>query len=139
MENILDKKAVIVVASGLGRGLAANRAAVLATGLAFHVPEIRGEDLVTNDGVSLLGFTKMPIPILDGGTEASLAALADKGNKLHCITLVFLTRAQGMRSYEEYRESVGQTNYADLDIDAVAFYGDKQLITSMTGNLPMLR
>ncbi len=135
----MDNKAVIIIHGDLPRGLAANRAAVLATGLAMHVPEMRGEDLVTKDNVSLLGFTKVPIPILMSRPEESLLDLARKGQEAGCIFLVFLTRAQGMRSYDEYRESVRQTEYSALDVDAVALYGDRKLVTKLTGNLPALK
>ena len=46
-----ELKVVIVVSPFLGIGLAANRAAVLATGLAIHIPSLPGQNLVTKDGV----------------------------------------------------------------------------------------
>ena len=44
-----------------------------------------------------------------------------------------------MHSYEEYRESVLQTNYQDMDVDAIAIWGEKKMVTKVTGNLPALR
>lgn len=132
-------KIVIVVQSTLGIGLAANRAAVLATGLAAHVPNMIGQNLTTKDGVTLLGFTQIPIPILASRLDTSFFELAKKSEQLGCKVIVFLARAQGMRSYEEYTDSIAQTPYADLDIDAIAIYGDPKSVTKVTGNLPSLR
>jgi hypothetical protein len=137
MENNI--KAVIVVADSLGRGLAANRAAVLATGLAAHVPNMIGQNLMTKDGKELLSFTQVPIPALCSKPDTNFIELAKKSEELGCKVIVFLTRAQGMRSYEEYRLSVTQSNYSELDIDAIAIYGDPKSVTRATGNLPSLR
>ena len=139
MEEYEELKVIIVVSSNLGIGLAANRAAVLATGLAMHIPSLPGQNLVTKDGVELLGFTQIPIPILTVKPEVSLLELCKRSEELGCKIIVFLTRAQGMRSYEEYRNSVAETNYNDLDIDAIAIYGDKKSVTKITGSLPSLR
>ena len=132
-------KAVIVLSPRLTIGPAANRAAVLSTGLVAHAPEIIGQNPSTKDKISLLGFTKVPIPILTSRPDQSLVELADEGKKKNLITIVFLSRAQGMRSYDEYLKSVSETNYAELDVDAVAFYGTKKAVNSLTGNLPALR
>ena len=48
-------KIIIVIDSSLGIGLSANRAAVLATGLAAHVPNMIGDNLMTLDGKTLQG------------------------------------------------------------------------------------
>lgn len=132
-------KIVIVVASTLGIGLAANRAAVLATGLAAHVPHMIGSDSVTKDGKKLLSFTQIPIPILVARPDVSLVSLAEKSESVGCTTIVFLSRAQGMRSYQEYIKSIKQTNYADLDIDGIAISGETKTVTKLTGSLPSLR
>ncbi|MBI3385121.1 DUF2000 family protein [Candidatus Gottesmanbacteria bacterium] len=44
MSDVDNVKVVIVVSSSLGIGLAANRAAVLATGLAAHVTNMIGQN-----------------------------------------------------------------------------------------------
>ncbi len=137
--DIPDKKIVIVISAELEKGPAANRAAVLATGLAAHVPNMIGENLTTKDGKTLLGITQIPIPILKTKPDTSLSALANKSQELGCMVIVFLSRAQGMLSYEEYKQSIAQTNYQDLDIDAIAIYGDNIAVTKITGNLPALR
>ena len=119
--------------------MAANRAAVLATGLAAHVPNMIGENLTTKDGSVLLGFTQIPIPILSLKPELSFYELVKKSKELGCQSLVYLTRAQGLRSYEEYKDSIAQTNDLDLDIDGMAVWGDKKLVNKIVGSLPSLR
>lgn len=137
--DIQDKKIVIVISANLEKGQAANRAAVLATGLAAHVPHMIGVDVTTKDRKTLLGITQIPIPILTTKPDTSLSVIVNKSQELGCMVILFLSRVQGMTSYEEYIQSIGQTNYQDLDIDAIALYGDKKSITKITGNLPSLR
>jgi hypothetical protein len=134
-----SQKVVIVVSSSLGIGLAANRAAVIATGLAKHIPNMIGPDVTTKDGVSILGITQIPIPILAARADTSFIEIAKKADKLGCKIVVFLTRVQGMRSYNEYTKLVADTNYDDLDIDAIGIFGDPKAVTKLTGNLPSLR
>lgn len=137
--DIQDKKIVIVISENLEKGHATNRAAVLATGLTAHVPNMIGIDVTTKDGKTLLGITQIPIPILTTKPDTSLSDLVSKSQKLGCMIILFLSRVQGMTSYEEYKQSIAQTNYQDLDIDAIALYGDKISVTKITGNLPALR
>lgn len=137
--DIQNKKTVIIISASLEKGQATNRAAVLATGLAAHVPNMIGVDVTTKDGKTLLGITQMPIPILTTKPDTSLSNIANKSKELGCMVILFLSRVQGMTSYEEYIQSISQTNYQDLDIDAIGLYGDKKSITKITGNLPSLR
>lgn len=128
----------VVIDPSLDRGSVGNRCAVLATGLGYRHPEIIGPDLVTRDNVSLPGFTQVPISVLVGKGQ-SLRELAKRAHELGCTTLVFLSRAQGLRSYQAYRESVSETDAADLDVDAFAVFGPKKAVNSVVGALPCLR
>ena len=101
-----ENKIAMVVTPDLGKGQVANRTAVLATGLAAHHPEIIGANLVTADGLNLLGFTKVPIVVLVAKDSASIPNLFAKCREQECTTLIYLSRAQGMRSYAEYTRSV---------------------------------
>ncbi|HYX30774.1 MAG TPA: DUF2000 family protein, partial [Pyrinomonadaceae bacterium] len=89
----------LVLDPSLDRGAVGNRCAVLSTGLASRHPEIIGEDLITADHLSLPGFTKVPMAVLMT-KEQSLREIANRARERNCTTLVFLARAQGMRSYE---------------------------------------
>jgi len=134
----LTHRIAFVVEASLDRGAASNRCAVLGTGLANKHPEIIGPDLGTADYLQLPGFTKVPIAILTN-KDQPLRDLARRARESGCTTLVFLSRAQGMRSYDAYRESVAQTSSADLDVDALAIFGPKKSVNSVVGALPCLR
>ena len=127
-----------IVDQSLDRGAVGNRCAVLSTGFATRHPEIIGSDLLTADGVRLPGFTKVPMVVLVN-RDQPLRELAKRARALGCTTLVFLSRAQGMRSYEAYKNSVAQTDEANLDVDAVALFGPKKAVNSLVGALPCLR
>lgn len=134
----IQNKIAIVVDPNLERGQIANRCAVLATGLAARHPEIIGPDLRTEDGVELPGFTKVPIVVLSG-RETPLVQLAQRAREQGCTTLVFLARAQGLRSYEAYRDSVAGSTADKLDVDAFIAYGPHKALNKVTGSLPALR
>lgn len=134
-----DVKIVMVLAPHLEKGPLTNRAAVLATGLVGKFPAIVGKDVVSKDGQVIPGITQIPIPILAARPGQSLKELAAKGQGLGCSTLVFITKAQGLHSYNEYEQYVSQTAYVDIEIDAIALHGPKKLVDKVTGNLPMLR
>lgn len=134
----VSHRIALVIDKSLDRGAAGNRCAVLSTGLAARHPEIIGPDLTTADGVNLCGFTKVPMAVLVG-KDQPLRELAERARTLGCTTLVFLSRAQGMRSYEAYRDSVAQTPAVELDVDAFAIFGPKKTVNSVIGALPCLR
>ena len=137
--DIQDQKIVIVAAPSLGRGETANRAAVLATGLASCHPEIVGPALVTADGITWPGFTQIPIAVLMGRDGVTIPDIAMKAQQKGCTTLVYLSRAQSMQSYQAYADAVSGLLAHDLDIDAVILYGPKRRVNKITGNLPALR
>ena len=137
--DIPNSKTVIILDNKLDKGPSANRAAVIATGLAAHVPNMIGSDIITKDNKKILGFTQIPIPILVTRDDVPLLDLAQKSGEKGCITIIFLSRAQGMRSYREYIDTIKQTEYKDLDIDALGISGDTKQVTKLTGNLPSLK
>lgn len=136
---VIDKKIALVIAPSVGRGASDNRAAVLATGLAAHHPEIVGDGMTTADGQQLLGFTKLPIVVLAAKEGTELRDMAAKAREVGCTVLVFLTRAQGMRSYDAYRDSVAASNADELDVDAFIVFGPKKSVNSLVGSFPSLR
>ncbi len=137
-EMALTHRIALVMDPSLDRGAAGNRCAVLATGLVARHPEIIGSDLATSDGLQLFGFTKVPIAVLAGKGQP-LRELASRARESGCTTLVFLSRAQGMRSYDAYKQSIAQTPSSELDVDAVAVLGPKKTVNSLVGALPCLR
>ena len=134
-----DNRIAIVMDPTLKTGQMANRAAVLATGLAAHHPEIVGKDLQTADGRRLSGITKVPMAVLAAKNQADVAGLSVKAAQRDCTLLVYLTRAQGLRSYSEYEDAIAQERFDQLDVDAVLIYGPKKTVNKLTGNLPLIR
>ncbi len=138
-ELIGNKKLVIVVAPTLATGMMANRCAALSVGITGAHPEIIGYPTETADGIVLGAITRMPIPVLVAKDVKALPEMESKARLQGCTTLVYLSRAQGLRLYQAYLDSIKTTPYTDLDIDAIAIYGDKKMVSSLTGNLPILR
>jgi hypothetical protein len=134
-----DLKIAIVLAEHLEPGPAANRCAVLSTGLARARPEILGDDPITSDGQRLLGFTQVPISVLRAARVEELRDMERAARDLGCTTLVFLAVAQGLRSYQEYLGSIAATSSQELDVDAFLVCGPRKTVNRVTGRLPALR
>jgi hypothetical protein len=132
-------KIAIVMDGSMAPGMLANRAAVIATGLAARHGEIVGADIVTKDGVPLPGITKVPISVLQARNRNDIPALTDKARTLGCTVVVYLSRAQGLRSYEAYMAAIGGLTADRLDIDTLLVFGPRKSVNKITGNLPMLR
>lgn len=134
-----DNRIAIVLDPDLNTGQMANRAAVLATGLAAHHPEIVGPDLQTADGRRLLGITKVPMAVLTARQHGDIAELTQKADRLGCTLLVYLSRAQGLRSYAAYQNSITRDRYDQLDVDALIIFGPTKKVGKVTGNLALVR
>ncbi|MGF1726156.1 DUF2000 domain-containing protein [Photobacterium nomapromontoriensis] len=139
MIDIFEHKIVIVIKEGLDKGITANRAAVLMSGLSAKYPEIIGCDHNTADGKTINGFTQLPIIILTIPESKSYFELLDHTHQLDCYSSVFLERAQGVRSYSEYSASISDDHYMNLDIDSAIFFGTKKSINKITNKLPPMR
>ena len=129
----------IIIDPGLRAGQMANRSAVLATGLAARHPEIVGPDLQTADGRCLGGITKVPMAVLAAEDQAHVFRLTAKADQLGCSLMVYLSRAQGLRSYEAYQASVAKDRFDELDVDAVIIYGPLKAVRKVTGSLALIR
>ncbi|MEJ2639521.1 MAG: DUF2000 domain-containing protein [Desulfosarcinaceae bacterium] len=134
-----DNRIAIILSTELEAGQMANRAAVLATGLAARHPEIVGPPLATADGRTLGGITKVPMAVLAADDPAHVQRLTLKADQLGCTLMVYLARAQGLRSYEAYQRSIAQDRFDELDVDSVILYGPKKRVNKVTGNLALVR
>lgn len=134
-----DNRIAIILSPELKAGQMANRAAVLATGLAARHPEIVGPKLTTADGRELQGITKVPMAVLAAEDMAHVQRLTLKADQLGCTLMVYLSRAQGLRSYEAYERSIAQDRFDELDVDGVILYGPKKRVNKVTGNLALVR
>jgi hypothetical protein len=134
-----DNRIAIILSPELKAGQMANRAAVLATGLAARHPEIVGPKLTTADGRELQGITKVPMAVLAAEDMAHVGRLTVKADQLGCTLMVYLARAQGLRSYDAYRRSIERDRFDELDVDGVILYGPKKRVSKVTGNLALVR
>jgi hypothetical protein len=53
--------------------------------------------------------------------------------------MVYLSRAQGLRSYAQYTESIARDRFEELDVDGLILYGSKKRVNKVTGNLALIR
>lgn len=137
--TILKNKIAIIFDKGMEQGVTANRTAVLMSGLAAKFPGIIGEDHKTNDGITVNGFTQLPVSILNKPDSATYHELLEKIESLECTSFIFLKRAQGLRSYEEYSNSINSDLFTDLDIDTLLIYGSTKSVNKVTGNFQAMR
>ena len=117
----------------------ANRSAVLATGVGARHPEIVGPDLQTADGQCWGTFTNVPMAVLASEDQTHVFRLTAKADQLGCSLMVYLSRAQELRSYEAYQASVAKDRFDELDVDGVIIYGPLKAVRKVTGSLALIR
>ncbi|MEE3663750.1 DUF2000 domain-containing protein [Brenneria sp. g21c3] len=139
MSKILDNKIVIIIDDNMNKGVTANRAAVLMSGLAAKFPAIIGKNHMTRDNVEIEGFTQLPVIILSRPEDKSYANLVESIQKEGCYHTIFLKRAEGARSYVDYSDSISADNFEDLDIDGIAIFGKRKKVDKLTKNFSSLR
>lgn len=134
-------KCVIVIDRTLPNGLAANTAAVLSISLGAQLSDIVGSDVFDADGGRHPGLMHIPIPILcseEGGIRAiKEIAMEKEAMGLHHVAVTDI--AQRSKNYSSYVADMSQSNPARLKYLGVALYGDRALVTSITGDLPLYR
>ena len=137
--ELSDLKCVIVIDHTLSRGQAANRAAVLTSGIMNLHPEMIGRDIVTKDGHKVNAISRVPIPILMTGGDFSFFQTIKEAEQGGCQVVLYFGYAQGLRSYKAYEEYISDKELSSLDIDGILLYGPKKRVNRLTGRLPMLK
>jgi hypothetical protein len=135
-----ENKCVLVVNESLPLGVIANTAAVLSASLGKLRPEMIGVDLPDCDGYVHQGITTMAIPILKGNApllKKMRAQLKEFEPGLLVVGLIEATRTT--KSYEEYAAVLRNTPSAEVEYLGLALFGEKKVVTSLTGNLGLLR
>lgn len=139
--NAGNEKCVMILDGGLPAGVVANTAAVMGVTMGMKLPDVVGEDVSDGAGRRHAGIVQFPIPILKGSPEI-LAALREKLYKPEYagLTVVdFSELAQGCRTYGEFTQKMAACPPEDLRYMGLALCGDKKAVSSLTGNLPLLR
>ncbi len=136
-----EKKCVIIIDGDLSLGLITNTSAVLGMTIGKRIEGVIGLDIFDASGNCHTGITNTPIPILKG-TKKTIKEIRNKidGKKVGDILLVdFSYTAQKSKTYADYEDKLSATTAEDLEYLGIALYGDKKDISSLTGNLPLLR
>ena len=134
----MTTKIVIVLAAARPAPTAANTAALLALSIGARHPEIIGEDIPDADGNIHRGISGVPVPVLTT-PQRELAALAASAQDLGLDVVDFTSTAARARTYDGYTAAMAATPTTDLDYRGLAIIGDKKVVTSLTGALPLLR
>lgn len=135
-----DHKCVIVIDEHLPLGVIANTAAVIAASFGRLYPEMIGHDLVDHRGQAHEGITTLALPILKGSAERlkrMREQLREFEPELLVVDLIDATRTT--RSYEEYAAVLARGPDEAIRYQGLGLFGDRQLVTRLTGNLGLLR
>lgn len=135
------KKCVIVIDSELNTGLIANTSAVLALTVGRRLEEIVGDDTLDASGVSHIGITNIPIPILKASSEWLLQTRLKLTNLEYSDLLVvdFSDAAQTTKNYEDYRSKISNLETEKMKYLGIAIFGNHKKVSRLTGNLSLLR
>ena len=131
-------KCVFVLDAELPLGLIANTAAVLAMSLGQRHPELVGTDLPDGGGGLHTGITTTVIPVLKGSAE-TLHGLRQQAAGTGLLLIDVTDAAQRTKTYDDYARRLGTTAPGNLRYLGLCLYGPADAVTSMTGNLPLLR
>ncbi|HEU4403933.1 MAG TPA: DUF2000 domain-containing protein [Polyangiaceae bacterium] len=135
-----ETKCVLIVNESMPLGVVANTAAVLSASLGKLRPEMIGADLPDSEGHLHQGITTMAIPILKGNgplLKKMRAQLKEFEPGLLVVDLIDATRTT--KSYEEYAAVLRKTPPGEIEYLGLALFGEKKVVTSLTGNLGLLR
>jgi hypothetical protein len=134
-------KCVILIDHTLPLGLIANTAAVLAVSIGKRYKEIVGEDLLDGDQTLHRGITSIPLPVLKGEkdliweTRKKLLEMDQKD--LYFVD--FCSVAQTSKTYDEYKSRLENSSAERLDYLGIALCGPEKVVSSLTGNIALLR
>ena len=139
MKTTKDFKIVMVINDALPVGLIANTSAVLALSLGKEVTDFIGEDLSDKDGDIHRGITAQPVPILKANEE-KLRELKKQSSEYNNLFIVDVTDvAQKSKTYDDYEQKLQEKTIDELQFLGIAFAGPAKTVTSLTGNLSLLR
>jgi hypothetical protein len=134
-------KCVIVVDPTLPVGLLANASAVLAISIGNQIRDMVGEDVLDQDGSVHRGITQVTVPVLKGDAQR-IRGLRDRLVNLGNGDLFFVDfcdLAQQSRDYGHYATQMRKTPSDGLNYLGIAICGPDKVVTSLTGNLGLLR
>ncbi|MCU0495229.1 MAG: DUF2000 domain-containing protein [Chloroflexaceae bacterium] len=134
-----DSKTVIIVASALPPGIAANTIAYLALTLGQRMEQRLRPDVPDSSGTMHAGMAEVVLPILQ--------APGDRLKQLHTsarvvegmLVIGFSNAAQSSPTYAAYTSKLATTPLEELHFLGLALHGPKKAVNKLTGNLPLLK
>jgi len=134
-------KCVIVVDNTVGIGLLSNAVAVLSMTLGKLHPDLVGEDLPDASGRLHSGLIRITLPVL-AATPNQLVDIARQAGRAPSDRLSvvgFSEIARRERTYDAYAAALAATEPDDLRYLGLGLYGDRALVSSMSGSLRLVR
>lgn len=135
-------RVVVVLASDLTGGAAANVSACLASGLAASVPGWAGKALTDSTGFQTVASSHAPIAILRATPEAMqklIQQLVSTPASEGCTICLFPKYAQTVHDALAYWEQHAASAHAQEELLGIALHGSKKLVNRFTGSLPLWR
>lgn len=125
----MKEKCVLVVRSGLNKGLQMNAAVILGISAGALRPDLNGPAAADGSRRLLQGIVTLPVPVLEADRE-TMETLR------HNTSFVFTDIAQGSRTYEEYLQKQAQ---ADGEVLGLLLLGPEKTVRKLTSHLPLAR
>jgi hypothetical protein len=132
-------KCVIVIEGSLPLRIMLNTAAALGVSLGATLANILGPDAIDGSDQRHVGLIQMALPILMA-TRSTLQAIRETAPSMPDLLLIDFSRdAQMSKTRDEYLQAIRTRHSSDIHYLGLALYGDKRRVSSMTGNLPLMR
>ena len=130
-------KIAIAMKEDLDKGLTANAAACIISGLFHNGQDLLGEEIIGKD-CTFIPITKIPLLILRQNKK-SWEELLLRAKRAKLKYMVFTKEGQSTTNYEEYIQRVKGKSLAELTVIGLGVLGDDKQVSSFCGDLPLMR
>jgi hypothetical protein len=131
-------RCVIVVASDLPSGRAANAAAVIALTIGRLRPDLVGTDLVDLSGVAHHGLIPIGISVL-AAPMSELAAVRTKALAKEMLMVDFPVQGQQTNDYSAFSAAVGDRATEELSYVGIGLVGSRKAVGKIVGRYSLLK
>jgi hypothetical protein len=131
-------KASVLIADDLPTGLAMNAASLVTATLGHRLKHLIGNEITDASGCRHAGLTWLPVAILKCD-RTSIAGIREQALKQNVMTIDVPSHAQATRTYHQYEALIRQSSAADLNYLAMGLYGDRNIVTNLTGKLSLYK
>ncbi len=131
-------KIVIVLDSSLPAGVMANTSAALAMTCPVMIPGLIGDDVLDAGGGLHPGILMKPVAVLSSDRK-ELKELRERALLSGLSVIGFTEVARKSKSYSEYTEKMSGTEPDALEFLGVCIFGEKSIVSGLTGALPLVK